>query len=142
MLSPIGLTVAYSISALISIGAALAVIRRRQVRGGRALGFMLLAAALWAACDAVEVYLPTGAGRRLISQIQYFGVVSCAPFFLHAAMELARLEGRLTKPVLFMVWGIPLISLVMAWTSEYHQLLWTAIELPKPDAVLSTYNYG
>jgi PAS domain-containing protein len=142
MLSPLGLTVAYSVSALISLGASMAIIGRREVRGGRALGFMLLAAALWAACDAVEVHLPTVEGRQLISQIQYFGVVSCSPFFFHAAMELARLEGMLTRPVLVAVWGIPLLSLVIAWTSGYHQLLWTSIELPKPGTYLSTYNYG
>jgi PAS domain-containing protein len=142
MLSPIGLTVAYSISALISVLATLAVIRRREVRGGRALGYMLLAAAIWAACDAIEVHLPTVEGRRFISQIQYFGVVSCAPFFFHAAMELARLEGLLTRPVLLLVWSIPLITLGIAWTNEWHHLLWTSIELPKEGAVLSAYNYG
>ncbi|HWI20927.1 MAG TPA: histidine kinase N-terminal 7TM domain-containing protein [Vicinamibacterales bacterium] len=142
MLSPIGLTVAYSVSALISLGASMAIINRREVRGGRALGLMLLAAALWAACDAIEVHLPTVEGRRLISQIQYFGVVSCSPFFFHAAMELARLEGLLTRPMLVAVWGIPVISLAMAWTSNYHQMLWTSIELPKPGGVFSTYNYG
>ncbi len=91
------------------MAAALAVIRRREVRGGRALGYMLLAAAVWAACDAIEVHLETVDGRRLISQIQYLGVVSCAPFFFHAAMELARLERLLTRPALVAVWGIPLI---------------------------------
>lgn len=142
MLSPLGLTVAYSISALISVAAALAVIRRREVRGGHALGYMLLAAAIWAACDAIEVHLETVDGRRLISQIQYLGVVSCAPFFFHAAMELARLERLLSRPALVAVWGIPLITLGMAWTSDWHQMLWTSIELPKPGTVLSTYNYG
>lgn len=142
MLSPLGLTLAYSFSALISVAAALAVVRRREVRGGRALGLMLLAAALWALCDAIEVHLPTVEGRRFISQIQYFGVVSCAPFFFHAALELARLERLLTKTVLVLVWGVPVISLVMAWTSEWHQMLWTSIELPKPGSTLSTYNYG
>ncbi|MBY0493093.1 MAG: PAS domain-containing protein [Cyanobacteria bacterium] len=142
MLSPLGLTLAYSTSALISIAAASAVINRREVRGGRALGLMLLAAALWAACDAIEVHLPTVEGRRFISQIQYFGVVSCAPFFFHAAMELARREHVLTRPVLALVWIIPIVSLFMAWTSEWHDMLWTSIELPKPGQVLSTYNYG
>lgn len=142
MPSPFGLTVAYSISALISVAAALAVIRRREVRGGRALGCMLLAAAVWAACDAIEVHLPTVEGRRFISQIQYLGVVSCAPFFFHAALELARLERLLTRPVLVLVWAIPLISLAIAWTSEWHHLLWTSIELPRPGSVFATYNYG
>lgn len=142
MLSPFGLTVAYSISALISLSAAAAVIRRREVRGGRALGCMLVAAALWALCDAIEVHLPTVEGRLLISQIQYFGVISCAPFFFHAAMELARLEKLLTRPALVLVWAIPLATLGIAWTNEWHHLLWTSIELPKPGTVLSTYNYG
>ena len=34
------------------------------------------------------------------------------------------------------------ITLGMAWTSDWHQLLWTSIELPKDGSVLSTYNYG
>jgi PAS domain-containing protein len=142
MLSVPGLTVAYSISALISVFASVAVFRRREVRGGRALGFMLAAAALWAACDAIEVHLPTAESRRFISQVQYFGVVSCAPFMFHAAMELARLEGMLTPGMLFAVWAIPITTLVMAWTSAWHHLLWTSIEMPKPPSVLSTYNYG
>jgi PAS domain-containing protein len=142
MLTPVGLSTAYTISALISVAASLAVIRRREVRGGRALGLMLLAAALWAACDAIEVFLPTVEGRMLISQIQYFGVVSCAPFFFQAAMELARLEGLLTRPLWLAVWGIPIITLGMAWTSTWHHLLWTSIEMPKEGEVLSTYNYG
>lgn len=142
MPSQVGLTVAYSLSAAISVSAAFAIFQRREVRGGRPLGMMLLAAALWALCDAIELHLPTVAGRRLISQIQYFGVVSCAPFFFHAAMELARLESRITKPVLAMIWGIPLISLVLAWTSQWHALIWTSIEMPKDGSPFSTYNYG
>jgi len=136
------LTVAYSLSAAISVSAALAIFRRREVRGGRPLGLMLLAATIWAACDAVELHLPTAEGRRFISQIQYFGVVSCAPFLLHAALELARLESRLTPPVLGLVWGIPVISLLLAWTSPWHALIWTSIEMPKDGSPFSTYHYG
>jgi len=138
----LALTVAYSLSAAVGVSAALAIFRRREVRGGRPLGLMLLAAAIWAACDAIEMHLPTVEGRRLISQIQYFGVVSCVPFFLHAAMELARLESRLTPTVMVMIWGIPVISLVMAWTSQWHTWLWISIEMPKNGSPFSTYVYG
>ncbi|MFA5910305.1 MAG: histidine kinase N-terminal 7TM domain-containing protein [Vicinamibacterales bacterium] len=142
MPSQVALTIAYSLSAAVSVAAALAVFRRREVRGGRALGMMLLAAAIWAACDAIELHLPTVEARRFISQVQYFGVVSCAPFFFHAAMELARLESRITPTVMVLIWGIPVISLVMAWTSQWHQLLWTGIEMPKDGSPFSTYRYG
>lgn len=142
MPTQVALTLAYALSATISLSAALAIFRRREVRGGRPLGMLLLAAALWALCDAIELHLPTVAGRLLISQIQYFGVVSCAPFFFHAAMELARLESRITPTVMVMVWGIPVTSLVMAWTSAWHPWLWTSIEMPKDGSPFSTYRYG
>lgn len=142
MPSPIALTLAYTLSATISVSAAFAIFRRREVRGGRPLGLMLLAAALWAVCDAIELHLPTVEGRRFISQVQYFGVVSCAPLLLHAAMELARLESRLTRPVLILIWGIPLTSLALAWTSAWHTLIWTSIEMPKDGSPFSTYRYG
>ncbi len=142
MPSTVALTVAYSLSATISVLAALAVFRRREVRGGRPLGMMLLAAALWALCDAIELHLPTMEGKRLISQIQYFGVVSCAPFFFHAAMELARLESRITRAVKVIVWGIPVVTLAIAWTSQWHPWLWVRIEMPRDGSPFSTYVYG
>ncbi len=142
MPSTVALTVAYSLSATISVLAALAVFHRREVRGGRPLGMMMLAAALWALCDAIELHLPTMEGRRLISQIQYFGVVSCAPFFFHAAMELARLESRITRAVKVIVWGIPVVTLAIAWTSQWHPWLWVRIEMPRDGSPFATYVYG
>jgi PAS domain-containing protein len=142
MPSQVALTVAYTLSATISVSAALAIFRRREVRGGRPLGMMLLAAAIWALCDAIELHLPSVEGRRFISQVQYFGVISCAPFLFHAAMELARLESRITRTVMVLVWGIPLVSLALAWTSQWHQLIWTSIEMPKDGSPFSTYRYG
>lgn len=142
MSAQVGFALAYAASATISVAAALAVFQRREARGGRPLGMMLMLAALWAACDAIELQLTTVEGKRLISQIQYLGVVSCAPFFMHAAIELARLEERLTPLVLGGIWGIPIVSLVMAWTSRWHQWLWTSITLPADSAVFAIYNYG
>lgn len=142
MPSQLFLTVTYALSATVSVAAALAIFRRREVRGGRPLGRLLLAAALWALCDAIELHLPTVEGRQLISQIQYFGVISCAPFLFHAAMELARLESRITPAVTVLIWGIPLTTLALAWTNPWHHLIWTSIEMPKDGSPLSTYHYG
>jgi len=102
-----GVAIVHAVSATIGVAAALAIFRRREVRDGRPLGLLLVFAALWAICDAIELQLTTVEGKRRISQIQYFGVVSCSPFFVHAALELARLEARLTPAVLAGIWGMP-----------------------------------
>lgn len=142
MPTAITFSLVYLLTATIAMAAAAVVWPRRQEPGGAAIAYMLAAAALWALCDAIELHLPSMEGRRFISQIQYFGVVSAAPWFFHAAMDLAGYRGWLTRQMLVIVWGIPIVSLVMAWTSQWHQLLWIAILPPTGDLPFSTYEYG
>jgi len=135
-------TLIYLISAAISAVAGVAAWRRRAVRGARPLALMVAAAALWAACDAIEINLATAEARRFASQVQYLGVVSAAPFFFHMAMELARRERQLTPVVLAAVWAVPIVSLLMAWTSAWHPWLWSRVELPAANTPFAIYHYG
>jgi PAS domain-containing protein len=138
----VGFSLVYLLAAVIALAAAAVIWPRRDAPGGAPLALMLTAAAFWAVCDAIELYLPSVAGKRLVSQFQYIGVISAAPFLFHAAMELAGLAARLTPRLLALVWGIPLASLAMAWTSQWHGLLWTNIRLPQGDLPFSIYEYG
>ena len=79
---------------------------------------MMLSAGVWALADAVELHAPRSTASGSISQIQYFGVVSAAPFF-HVAIALAGGRESL-RPLLVAVWTVPLVSLLMAWTSAWH----------------------
>src|SRR5437867_722613 len=92
---------------------------RRDATASRPLALLVLSGAFWAFCDAVELSVTTVEAKRLVSQIQYFAVVSAVPLFFHSALALSRLQKYLTRPVLWAVWGIPVITLVMAWTSAW-----------------------
>ncbi len=135
------LTVVYLAAALIGALAALAVWRRRGAPGAGALAGMLGAVAIWAICDAIELHLASVAGKRFISQIQYLGVVSAAPFFFHAAMALAGRRRPLSPAALAAVWGIPLVTLGVAWTGQWHTWLWQSIVVA-PDSPFAVYEYG
>ena len=136
-------SVLYLLSGVISLAAAAAVWQRRQARGAGPLAGMLTAAAVWAICDAVEVHLATVAGRRLASQVQYLGVIAAAPFFIEAAFDLGRLDAWRRRPwVRGAVWTVPLLTLPVAWTSQWHSWLWTAIRLPAGGQLFATYEYG
>jgi PAS domain-containing protein len=138
----VGFSLVYLLAAAVALGAAAVIWPRRHAPGGTALSGMLGAAAFWAVCDAIELHLPTVEGKRFISQLQYIGVVSAAPLFVHAAVQLAGHGARMTARVLVLVWGVPVVSLLMAWTSQWHGLLWTAILLPQGDLPFATYQYG
>ena len=132
----------YSAAAVIAFVAFAVMWHRRGALGARPLAMMMLSAGVWALADAVELHAPTIDGKRFISQIQYVGVVSAAPFFFHAAMALAGRGRELSRPLLVAVWTVPLVSLLMAWTSAWHGLLWSTIRPPSGDSPFAIYEYG
>lgn len=132
----------YLASAATSAAAGVVAYRRREAPGGMPLAAMLFAASLWALCDVFEIHASTAGGRLFISQIQYLGVVSAAPFFLHTAIEIAGMRRWLTSWAYAAIWGIPLISLVAAWTNPWHHWLWTGITMPAGPLPFAVYRYG
>lgn len=142
MSSTAAFTLVYLGAAVIALVAAWVMWRRREAPGGVPLALMLAGATLWAVCDAIELHLPTAAGKQFISQIQYLGVISAAPFFFHAAMALAGQGSRVRGAALVAVWSVPLLSLLVAWTNDWHHWLWTEIVVPSGSSPFALYRYG
>jgi PAS domain-containing protein len=132
----------YLLAATIAVAAVAVIWPRRAAPGGTPLALMLLAAAVWAVCDAIELQLSTVAGKQLISQIQYIGVIAAAPCFFHAAMALSGRLERMAPGLIAAVWGVPVASLLIAWTNPWHNWLWTGIVLPARDLPFTRYEYG
>lgn len=68
----------YLLAATIGLAAVAVIWPRRTAPGGTPLAMLLLAAAFWAVCDAIELHVPTVGGKRLVSQVQYIGVIATA----------------------------------------------------------------
>lgn len=131
----------YGIASL-SGGVGAFIVWRRQATASRPLALMLLSAAFWALCDAVEISVTGVNAKRLVSQVQYLSVASVAPLFFHSALALSRLEKHLSRTVLWAVWAIPVASLGIAWTSQWHRWLWKEIVVPDPVSNVGVYVYG
>jgi PAS domain-containing protein len=125
-------------SASAAVAAAL-IFRRRTVRGGFWLAGFLAAAAYWAFFNAIELTGPTPESRRTFAQFQYLGIVMAAPTFFHAAFALARRPRP--RPLVALVWAVPLLTLPVAWTSGWHNLLWRSIELDGATGI-ALFRYG
>lgn len=86
----------YLLAAAIGLCAVAVIWPRRSAPGGTPLALMLVAAAFWAVCDAIELFVPTAEGKRLVSQFQYIGVIATAPCFFHAA----ECQGKLYPSIM------------------------------------------
>lgn len=132
----------YGFAAVVPLVAAVVVWPRRSSPGGSPLVPMLLATAVWALCDAVELQLATVEGKMLIGQFQYIAIVATAPCFFHVAMALSGRSARLGKWLLVAVWGVPVLSLGVVWTNAWHQWIWTDVRLPSGDLPFTTFEHG
>ena len=138
----VAFTFVYLFAGSVGLIAAAVIWPRRRAPGGRPLALMLMAAAFWATCDAIELHLQTADGKRLISQIQYIAIITTAPLFFHVAWELTGSRVRLSRLALAAIWAVPVLALVAAWTNQWHQWLWTDIVLPAGELPFAIYHYG
>jgi len=132
----------YGTAAVIALVAAAVVWPRRMGPGGTPLVPMLVATALWALCDAIELQVATVEGKLLVGQFQYIGIVATAPCFFHVAMALSGRSARLGLPSLLAVWGVPVLSLGIVWTNQWHQWIWTDVVLPSGALPFTIWEHG
>ncbi|MBC8078523.1 MAG: PAS domain-containing protein, partial [Chloroflexales bacterium] len=109
--------------------------RRRVVPGAIALVFLTLAVAVWSLTYALELVAPGVAAKLLSAKAQYIGIVS-APVaaFVFTLQYLDQIQ-RLTRFQLAMLLKIPAVTLGLAWTNEYHQLLWATWSLASAESI-------
>ncbi|MDY0018362.1 MAG: histidine kinase N-terminal 7TM domain-containing protein [Anaerolineae bacterium] len=117
--------------------------RRRTVPGGIYFAGLMAAVAFWALLNAIEyslVHIPT---RILCSKISYPAVVSVPPLWFLFVLAYTQREAWLTPRRRVLVWIIPVVTLVLAWTNELHWLYWPTITpvSDEPGAML-TYTHG
>lgn len=109
------------IVALISIVVAILVWRRRFAPGGWALVIYMLAMAWWSATYALywaEVY-PDG---FFWLDATYLGVVTVIPALFIFVLQFTHREHWLTRPLLALLIGQPVLTVILLWTDAWHGL--------------------
>jgi PAS domain S-box-containing protein len=101
----------------------------RPKRGATALTLLALATMMWALGYALEIAgtdLPT---KLFWAKVQYLGIASVPLCWLVFALEYAGRDRWLTRRVLMSLSIIPIITVLLAFTTESHGLIWSAFNL-------------
>jgi diguanylate cyclase (GGDEF)-like protein len=88
--------------------------------------------------------LVTGFQQKvLFAKISYLGIYSCVPFFLWFTLLYTRKEYYVTKNRVIALFVIPVFLNILAWTNEYHHLLWSGfVYSSNPNSNLLIYLRG
>ncbi|HUF93756.1 MAG TPA: histidine kinase N-terminal 7TM domain-containing protein [Candidatus Limnocylindria bacterium] len=132
---------------VLSAAAALAVAglvwQRGAAPGARACALLLAAAGEWAAMAALEHAAVDPAAKLAFARLEYLGIVSVAPLWLTFALTYTGRAGWLTPARMAALWIIPALTLVLAWTNDWHGLVWPRVtpQSAAPGAPL-VYSHG
>lgn len=119
---------------LINTGVALVTLQaswqRRHTRGARPFSGMVLAVAIWSFTAAMELLVADISQKIFWGKLQYFGIVSLPVLWFLFAQEYSQVGERpshIRKSCLALLWTIPIITLILALTNEFHGLIWSSI---------------
>jgi signal transduction histidine kinase len=116
---------------------------RRTMPGSGVFGAAMFAIAYWALISALHAIVDSNSLRIRLAQFQYVGIVAVAPLWLMFGSEYARARWLRDRASLVLLWVVPLITLVMAFTNDWHHWLWVRVEpITVPGGVRLVYHHG
>ena len=116
---------------------------QRSFPGDRYLILSLLSCMIWSLTSALEWYSVWPYQKALWSQLSYFGIVNISPAWLCYSLAYCGYAHLLTKKNILLLWTIPVITLVLALTNDFHGLNWPSYYLvadPRGDHMF--YEHG
>ncbi|HNT24368.1 MAG TPA: histidine kinase N-terminal 7TM domain-containing protein [Anaerolineales bacterium] len=126
---------------LFALAMAMAALRRQRVAGGLSFGLLMLAAAEWSFANGLELAVQQPEAKILWARFQYFGITSLPVFWFFFVLEYTHQAKWLKRPYSLLIWLIPLLTIVAAWTNDVHGWLWTQI-VPATSEAGSQLVYG
>lgn len=119
------------VTALLSLTAALYAYRQRHVSGALDMHHMMLAVTVWVTFYALELNTVPLTGKLFWARLQYIGIVYVAVgyflFVLKYIGDFPKIKRQ--RPFYFALITIPIITLILAWSSEWHTWLWRSASL-------------
>lgn len=103
--------------------------RHRSVAGALPFAVITLAVAEWAFGYALEVAGADLATKIFWAKVQYLGIVSAPIGWLAFALLYTQRERWLTRRNLILAAIFPVITILLTFTNESHQLIWSSVGL-------------
>lgn len=112
-------------AAVVAGGLVVFIWRRRNTRGATALALLSLAALIWTLGYGLEIAGADLATKIFWGKVQYFGIVTVPLLWLIFSLQYTSHDKWLTRRNLALLVVIPVVTLVLALTTEAHGLIWS-----------------
>ncbi len=134
--------IAMEITSIVTFILAWYVWRRRTSPGSLYFSLLMLMISEWTLMSTLEmaaVDLPT---KILFGKLSYFAVVSIGMLFFSFALDFCGNKTWIRGKRALALWAFPAIVLVLAFTNEWHGLIWPSITLGIVPGEMAVYAHG
>jgi len=132
------------ISSILGLFLSIYIVRRRRAPGSQALSILILGASLWSLGYAFEVIATNIGVKQFWEKFEYFGIVIIPlSWFTFVAQYLGNptwMRRILRRRELLLI--IPVLTLVLVWTNDYHHLMWRLAGQPGGELVTLQFGHG
>lgn len=115
---------------------------RREAESGLLLFFMMVSASVWCFFGIFEVAAVDWGTKILFSKLEYIGGTTLPVLFLLFVASHVGLGKYITRRNVVLLFIIPAVTLVLAATNEYHNLVWSSFAAGPEGSNLIMYIHG
>jgi len=134
-------TILFAIVTINIAAVTLAAWKRRQSRPSLVMFWMLLAAMGWSFSAGMETLVVDLNSKIFWAKIEYLFGGFTAPLLIVFTVYYTNRQEWLSKKALFLIWSLPVTTVILAFTNEYHHLIWTGyMPIPGPYNLYKYYH--
>ncbi|MBN1264930.1 MAG: diguanylate cyclase [Anaerolineales bacterium] len=130
------------LTTILSLIITLLSIKRVATHGARLFTMILAFITLYAMANMLESAVLGIPEKNLFAKIAYIGFYGAATLLLIFALNYTQRGGWLEKGGWILLWVLPVIMILIAWTNELHHLLWIGFTYQEGPLNLLVYHHG
>lgn len=129
-------------TSLVSFFVAFIAFQRKGTIAAKELAWLMIAAGTGAFCVIFETVAAIPAEKLIWAKLEYLGGLSTPVLYLIFVLRYTGKEKFLTKRNILLLFVIPFITLILAFTNEWHNLIWKGFTPISNDTNLMEYMHG
>lgn len=100
---------------------------RKLFRGNIPFVLLNFSVAIWCFFRGVAIQASDTSTYLFLTQLQYIGVVNIPPLWLLFTLDYSDRRGWLWGRRMLFIWIIPILTLIIVFTNQWHGLFWTKV---------------
>ena len=129
-------------TSILSIILSFLIWQKRHVKGSKYLLFVIVSVAIYNLAYALDYSATETSMKVFWSKWEYLGLANILPALALFFLEYFDIVNKVKAKNVILLWFVPVVVNILAWTNEYHALIWSGFSEIDPLTNLMVFYHG